>query len=129
MKKKQWKKLSPVGSENTWQACMSGPPTTEKASMHMRIAVGFGDAYVKKDTTVVWDEVRDFVRKDKDVLEHWREIPTLMRFEYLARKDPDHDWRCVLNAPLRYREYQRQGRNLWILIKSNQTQTQDLRKP
>jgi len=76
--------------------------------MNMLIAVGFGDAHASRDGEIIYHEKPD---DDKSKL--------LSEFEAMAKKDPDHDWRVMLFAPLRGREYQRQGDELWVLIDSN----------
>lgn len=106
----EWKKEKPFEGK-VHQGCLNCPPVLRKAKMYMRIAVGFGFAGIKKDNEIVFAE---------DSKMDWKNIPTLMKFENMARKDPDHDWRCILDAPLRSREYQRQGKNDWILINSGQ---------
>lgn len=73
----------------------------------MVIAVGFGAALIKKDGEIVFSE------QPND-----NQFRRLSSFERLAAKDPDHDWRCVLDAPLRSREYQRHGTKRWVLVKS-----------
>jgi len=78
--------------------------------MNKRVAVGFGFAGITKDEEVIYSEPHDA---------SWEELPTLMKFENMARKDPDHDWRLILDGPLHGEEYQRQGRNLWIMVSSN----------
>ena len=106
----KWKKLKPYEGE-VWQGCLNCPPVLRKAKMHMRIAVGFGMACVTKDDKIIFSESPEM---------DWKDIPTLMKFENMARKDPNHDWRAALNAPMRDRMYQRQGRNEWVLVKSGQ---------
>jgi len=75
--------------------------------MDMVIAVGFGIAQITRDG--------DFVYSDGDE----NDFPTLARFEEMAVADPDHDWRCLLVAPLRGREYQRHDTGKWVLIASD----------
>lgn len=71
------------------------------------IAVGFGVAAILKDGNAVWREKSDDAR--------WK---TGRSAEAMARKDPDHDWRIVLHAPLSSREYQRQD-GKWVLVKQD----------
>jgi len=104
-----WKKEPPY-EDVIHQGCLNCPPVERIASLDMLIAVGFGMACVTRDGTHVYSE--DEV-KGKD-------YPTLRRFESKARKDPEHDWRIILEGPLRSREYQRQGQNEWVLIRSGQ---------
>lgn len=109
-KTKTWKKLKPYNGK-IHQGCFNCPPVLSKAKMYTRIAVGFGYAGIEKDGKSIFTEKADM---------DWGDIPTLMKFENMARRDPDHDWRLILDAPLRSREYQRQGHNNWILVKSGQ---------
>lgn len=44
--------------------------------------------------------------------------PILKKIERVARQYPHHDWRANVNLPLRDAEYQRQGKNKWVLIKT-----------
>jgi len=75
----------------------------------MVIGVGFGIAQVTKDEELVFQEQPEQAND---------ELPYLSEFEEMAKKDPDHDWRVLLVAPLREREYQRQGDGEWVLIAS-----------
>jgi len=77
--------------------------------MNRRIGVGFGLACVEKDGRLVYIEHN----------QEWKDLPTLMRFENIARKDPDHDWRVKLHTPLHGEEFQRHSKNNWVLIDSN----------
>ena len=45
---------------------------------------------------------------------------TLIYIENRAKLQPDADWRCILDLPLRSAEYQRQGKSKWVLIKKGQ---------
>lgn len=81
------------------------------ASMHTKIYDGFGGWYISKDSECVFQP---------DPNTPWGQSPTLMRFENMARKDPDHDWRAHLLLPLREAVYQRQGKNKWVLVKVGQ---------
>lgn len=75
--------------------------------MNYRIGIGFGLAGVTRDGEMVWCETN----------EEWLKLPTLMKFENMARKESDCDWRVVIQAPLYDVTYQRQGHNLWVLVK------------
>jgi hypothetical protein len=77
------------------------------ASLDMIIAVGFGVAMVTKGGKVIYME-----GSTNDNGE-WR---YLKEFEEMAQNDPDYDWRVLLDAPLKTREYQRQGKNKWVVI-------------
>lgn len=102
-----WKKLPPYAG-TVHQGCLNGPRVTKIAPMDMSIAVGFGDARITKDGITIFDEM------------HADDFHILAEFEQMAQADPDHDWRCILDAPLRMQEYQRHGDGEWVLIKSGQ---------
>ena len=107
MKKTKYTKLPPYKGQ-IYQGCLNCPPVLQKAKMNMLVGVGFGYAVIKKNDEIIFREEED------------DNLPILMKFELMARKAPDFDWRCLLEAPLRSREYQRQGKNNWILIDSGQ---------
>ena len=112
----KWKKLKPctkpfIGCLNCGGGEMRKENAIIKASMNTRIYNGFGGWTILKDNKVVYMGPTDA---------EWEDYPTLMKFENMARKDPDHDWRLILDAPLRGREYQRQGHNNWVLIRSDE---------
>ena len=75
--------------------------------MESLIAVGFGYAAVSKDSVEVYNE------KYVEGEHYW----ACQDAENEAQKDPDHDWRIHIVAPLSERHYQRQGENKWILYK------------
>jgi len=77
--------------------------------MDMIIAVGFGSAQVTRGKKLIFSESNN----DDD-------YHRLSEFEEMAKKDPNHDWRVMLDAPLRMREYQRQGDGKWVLIASGE---------
>lgn len=106
----KWKKEKPYEGK-IHQGCLICAPVIRKAKMYIRVAVGFGDASITKDGEIIFQETSQM---------EWQDIPTLMKFENMARKDPDHDWRLILYAPLRGSVYQRHGRNEWVLIESNE---------
>jgi len=91
------------------QGCANCPPVERIAPMDMVIGVGFGIAQVTKDNEIIFQETMEMDLDD---------LPTLQDFEFLAEQDPDHDWRVLLEAPLRSREYQRHGLRKWVLIHS-----------
>ncbi len=101
-----WKKLEPIDT-HIHQGCLSCPPVEKVASMDMLIAVGFGSAMVLKGDEIIYSE-------PPDLGECW----TTADAEKEAAKDPDHDWRIQLFAPLRESEYQRQDEGKWVLVGS-----------
>jgi hypothetical protein len=100
-----WTKVKPYDG-HIYQGCLNCPTVEKTASLDTVVAVGFGEANISKDNKIVY---RD----------NGKDVRTLAEFEDMAKKDPDHDWRLFLLAPLRGREYQRQGDNQWVLIDSN----------
>lgn len=74
-----------------------------------RISVGFGMAALTKNGECVWMED-----------DEWHECMTVAQAEELAAADPDHDWRIVLDGPLRGSTYQRHGEMQWVLVAKNQ---------
>lgn len=78
-------------------------------ALDTRIYQGFGGWHITKDKELVF-------MADSDM--EWEDFPTLMKFEKMARKEPNHDWRAVCQLPLRDAVYQRQGENRWVLIES-----------
>lgn len=102
-----WKKETPIHGRQ--RGCALNP-VYDIAPMGMLIAVGFGDAKVTKDGETVYEEPYDF-ETEKDF---WM----VQDAENEAVKDPDHDWRIVLYAPLYGRTFQRQD-GKWVLIAEN----------
>lgn len=104
----KWKgKLQPPHEGAIHQGCLNCPPIERIAPLDMIIAVGLGVARVTRGRRVIFSEGAN------DENDHY-----LSEFEEMAKADPDHDWRVLLDAPLRSREYQRQGEGKWVLIKS-----------
>lgn len=103
-----WQKL-PAWTGEIHQGCGSCAPVEEIAPLDMIIAVGFGVAQVTKGDEVVFSEGY-----------HDEEFHELQEFENMAKADPNHDWRALLVAPLREREYQRHGDEYWVLVRSGE---------
>ncbi len=102
----KWKVLPPHEGP-IHQGCLNCPPVERVAPLNMLVAVGFGYAAVLRGSREVFREGPDDT-----------EYHTLVEFEEMAKADPEHSWRVILDAPLCYREYQRQGDGNWVLIKS-----------
>jgi hypothetical protein len=104
-----WKKLPVAKDAPPLMECCCGA----RGHIHMgnQIVVGFGDAGYSKDGHYLWTE-SEF---DHDSNEP---APTVADVEKLAAADPDHDWRIYFFAPLSEAEYQRQGPNKWVLVRS-----------
>lgn len=90
--------------------CLCCGPRESQLCLESRIAVGFGMAALIKDGEWVWMEDGH----------EWHECMTVAQAEKLAAADPDHDWRIVLDGPLRGSTYQRHGEMRWVLVKTNQ---------
>jgi len=89
----------------------SGPVFRNRyvAPLRTLVAVGFGYAAIIRDNQQVYCE------SPETPPTRWRRLRS---FESQARKNPHHDWRLILHDPFHSREYQRHGRNLWVLVKS-----------
>lgn len=99
-----------------FQGCASCAPVHRMASMDTVVAVGFGDAHVSCNKVALYSESSGHgIAADVAA----RGI-TLEIFERIAATSPNADWRLVLNAPLRSREYQRHGPGKWVLIASGE---------
>ena len=72
------------------------------------IIAGFGVAVIERDGVPFHDGSNDTPRAAK----------RLHEIERLASADPDHDWRFVLDLPLRSAVYQRQGPAEWVLVET-----------
>jgi hypothetical protein len=77
------------------------------------IGVVFGFAALTKDGAVIWEEDPRKIRTEED----WM---TCSDAEQIAEAEPDHDWRIVMDGPLKGETYQRQDNGRWVLIASNQ---------
>lgn len=111
-----WTKVEPYQG-TIHHGCLNCGGTHDVAPMDMLVAVGFGYAAVTRDGHEVYQEDINAMLNSEDDDEA---LPTLEKFEAMAKADPDHDWRVVLHGPLRGREYQRHGEAHWVLIDSNQ---------
>lgn len=102
-----WKKEPPiVGGKIV--GCVNCGYKPEVASMDMVIAAGFGDAYLKKNGEIVWEE------ENKELHDCIR----VRDAEEMAAKDPDNDWRFEIIGPLSEVEYQRHDKGKWVLIRT-----------
>lgn len=94
----------------TFGGCLNCGPRPSFFPADGQIAVGFGMAALMKNGRTVWSEDQ---MEDQDPM-------TGAQAEEMAAKDPDHDWRIILEGPLSGRTYQRHGPNEWALIEQNQ---------
>lgn len=101
----------PIEAKDLHIGCLNCSTACLKAPMDMEIAVGFGMAIVTKDGKQIYDGEADY-RQDK-------KIKRVRYFENLARKEPKCDWRIIKNGPMHGETFQRQGKNNWVCIESN----------
>jgi hypothetical protein len=101
------KKLKAVEAKDLHIGCMNCSTACLKAPMGMLVAVGFGMACVTKDGKCVWMEQQD------------KPMKRVRYFEKLAKKEPDCDWRIIKHGPMHGETFQRQGKNNWICVESN----------
>lgn len=95
-----------------WTGIVCPSSYAEELSMQSVIAVGFGEASVTRDGMVIYEEM------DRAEDDYW----DVLRAEEVAARDPEHDWRIVLNGPFRGATFQRQSTAAgfkWIKIASN----------
>lgn len=93
--------------EHVHNGCMNCPPKPIKINLNWNIHPGFGCVLLTRDGEVVWSDSR---------MERQRHGAGA---EAVARKDPDHDWRLIVDGPLSGVEYQRHGRSEWVAVASN----------
>lgn len=110
------KKLKPL--ENKWEnvskGCLNCGASSIKAPMNMRLYQSFGGHHVTKDG-------KDFFMPQQETVSNpvkWEEWKTLQYVENRARKYPRSDFRLIAEMPLYRKEWQRQGKNNWVMIKS-----------
>lgn len=101
-----WTKLEPMKGRIV--GCANCGYKAAYAEMEMRIAVGFGAAYLKKDDEIIFSEDN----------KEFEDCMTIADAEILAAADPDHDWRIVLYGPMSEVEYQRHDVGKWALVRT-----------
>jgi hypothetical protein len=106
------KKLNAVEAKDLHIGCLNCSTAALKAPMDMMIAVGFGSAIVFKDGKMIYDGEADCHKTGK--------AKTVKHFEMLARKSPKSDWRIQKYGPMHGETFQRQGKNNWVCVESNQ---------
>lgn len=111
MSEPTWKR-EPIKGSTTCATCGCGSHDT--FDMESVIAVGFGSAGVTRDGHGVWDEgeAEHEARETGKEAMLWQGKDA----EEAAAKDPDHDWRIYMFAPLYEAEYQRHSAGHWVLI-------------
>lgn len=111
-----WTKLQPI--KGSTACCTCGCGSHDTLDPESLIAVGFGSASVTKGGQCVYDENEATWKAEKEGKDpmFWQ----CKDAEAEALKDPDHDWRIHLVAPLYEAEYQRQGDNHWVLVRKGE---------
>lgn len=104
--KKKVKFLNPI--KGGVHGCGNCGLTIEKLPMNTRLYNGFGGWMISIDGKHFFEESVDT---------EFEKSKTLMFVELAARKKPNRDYRAILNLPLRSAEYQRQGKNNWVLVR------------
>jgi hypothetical protein len=94
-----WVKQKPIEG---FRHCGKCSPRYNLMPLSESLSIGFGEVTVTKDDEVIWSG------DDSKVL--------LRKFEHLAKKDPDHDYRVNICGPMYECEYQRHGDVEWALI-------------
>ena len=89
---------------------MQCPGTHTLLEMDTVLYQGFGGYHVEKNGEI-------YYFPDSDL--EWNEYKTLYDIEVDALKDPEADWRVILNNPLRGGTWQRHDIEQWVLIESN----------
>lgn len=105
------KKLKSIGTQN--KGCLNCGPLEELAPMRMRLYNEFGGHRVTKDG-------EDFYVPEQSTVGNeipWEKRKTLQWVENRARKFPNSDFRLIAFMPLYEAEWQRQGRQRWVLVK------------
>lgn len=109
--REKMKKLSAVKPK--YKGCLKCGPEVQKLSMKRELAVGFGCVTVTRDGKTIW--AGDWLKQFHPIHKDLKRCYTIMRFENAARKSPG-DWRVKFGAPLNSSTFQRQGKNLWVLV-------------
>ena len=113
MNKPKWWVKPLIDDKKIYHGCINCGGTEKVLDLETRLYHGFGGWYITKDKGLYFRE-SSFARNLA-----WEEIKTLKEIEHEAKEDPDHDWRAILDLPLRGGQYQRHGTNKWVLIESN----------
>ena len=108
-----WKFQKPWPRKHYHIGCPLCSTATHKLSMNRVLIVGFGACTVSRDNYIIYHETPYEMDKWD-----WNYPPTVMMYEWMAQKDPDHDWRIAFFTPLHDEEYQRQGPGCWVMIHS-----------
>jgi hypothetical protein len=86
--------------------CLNCPPKPTRLNLNDYLDPGFGYVRVQRDGEDILFDVRGEIARPG------------RRAENAARKDPDHDWRIVIESGMGGVVYQRHGRNEWVAVES-----------
>ncbi len=92
------------------RGCLNCGYTHSILPLKTRLYNSFGGYHITKNGKLFFME---------DTQKEYDECKTLQYIENRARKSPGSDWRCIVSLPLRGAEYQRQGKNKWVLIRED----------
>lgn len=98
-----WTKLPPL-EHAPHSGCLNCGPKPLRVKLNARLHAGFGVTTLLRDGVGI-ESYFDYEK-----------CPTFRRFENIARKDPDRDWRVRVDGPLSDVTYQRHGHNEWIAV-------------
>jgi len=101
-----FEKMKPI--EGGFGGCGNCGYQHEQASLQTIVLVGLGYAGITKNGEEIF---RGDIHSEK--------CRPLSVFEWMARREPDADWRLHLVAPLSERHYQRQDKNQWVLYEKS----------
>ena len=105
--------IKPLDTKKIFHGCLNCGGTEQTLDLETRLYNGFGGWDVTKDGELYFMEPAHIEKE-------WEEWKQLKEIEEEAKKDPNHDWRCNFNLPLRGGSYQRHDNDKWVLIESNQ---------
>ncbi len=103
---KDW--FKPAINKGIHHGCLCCGGTVTKLSMRTRMYNGFGGWTVLKDGAMIFCHDGEY-----------EDAPTILKFEKMAREEPESCWEAQLYLPLRGATYQRHGYNMWVIIESN----------
>lgn len=99
-----WERLDPVAE---YRACLCCPARGQRLDLQTWLMAGFGMVSVQRDDVLVFGHVSE---RDEEAQAD--------RFEAVASRDPDHDWRIVFDGAMRRLVYQRHGIGEWMLVEA-----------
>jgi hypothetical protein len=108
VKEKPW--FKPAKTKGIHQGCLCCGGTVTKLSMRTRMYNGFGGWSICKNGSMIFC----------DQSGEYETAPTILKFEKMAREEPEEEWTAELYLPLRGATYQRHGYNMWVLVDSNE---------